>query len=70
MMSSRGCPQDQEGGLTTTVEESVPGIRMLTAFDRGPELLRKLTVQARELRAIWSVRHTPIRVACLRRGGG
>jgi ATP-binding cassette, subfamily B, bacterial len=42
--------QDQEGDLATTVEESVLGIRVLKAFGRGPELLRKFTVQARELR--------------------
>ncbi len=42
--------QDQEGDLATTVEESVLGIRVLKAFGRGPELLRKFTVQAVELR--------------------
>jgi ATP-binding cassette subfamily B protein len=42
--------QDQEGDLATTVEESVLGIRVLKAFGRGPELLRKFTAQARELR--------------------
>ena len=42
--------QDQEGDLATTVEESVLGIRVLKAFGRGPELLRKFTVQARQLR--------------------
>ncbi|HEX3589236.1 MAG TPA: ABC transporter ATP-binding protein [Pseudonocardiaceae bacterium] len=42
--------QDQEGDLATTVEESVLGIRVLKAFGRGPELLRKFTAQARQLR--------------------
>jgi ATP-binding cassette subfamily B protein len=42
--------QDQEGDLATTVEESVLGIRVLKAFGRGPESLRKFTVQAAELR--------------------
>ncbi|HEY3754363.1 MAG TPA: ABC transporter ATP-binding protein [Pseudonocardiaceae bacterium] len=42
--------QDQEGDLATTVEESVLGIRVLKAFGRGPELLRKFSVQARQLR--------------------
>ncbi|HEX3647571.1 MAG TPA: ABC transporter ATP-binding protein, partial [Pseudonocardiaceae bacterium] len=42
--------QDQEGDLATTVEESVLGIRVLKAFGRGPELLRKFSVQARALR--------------------
>ena len=42
--------QDQEGDLATTVEESVLGIRVLKAFGRGPELLRRFTVQARLLR--------------------
>jgi ATP-binding cassette subfamily B protein len=42
--------QDQEGDLATTVEESVLGIRVLKAFGRGSELLRKFSVQARQLR--------------------
>lgn len=42
--------QDQEGDLATTVEESVLGIRVLKAFGRGPELLRRFSVQARQLR--------------------
>jgi ATP-binding cassette subfamily B protein len=42
--------QDQEGDLATSVEESVLGIRVLKAFGRGPELLRKFTKQAKELR--------------------
>ncbi|HEX5405440.1 MAG TPA: ABC transporter ATP-binding protein, partial [Pseudonocardiaceae bacterium] len=42
--------QDQEGDLATTVEESVLGIRVLKAFGRGPEMLRKFTVQGRTLR--------------------
>jgi ATP-binding cassette subfamily B protein len=42
--------QDQEGDLATTVEESVLGIRVLKAFGRGPELLRRFTAQAKDLR--------------------
>ncbi|MCP2169239.1 ABC transporter ATP-binding protein [Goodfellowiella coeruleoviolacea] len=42
--------QDQDGDLTTTVEESVLGIRVLKAFGRGPELVRRYLVQARQLR--------------------
>ncbi|GLZ34345.1 ABC transporter ATP-binding protein [Lentzea sp. NBRC 105346] len=42
--------QDQAGDLTTTVEESVLGIRVLKAFGRGPELAKKFAAQARELR--------------------
>jgi ATP-binding cassette subfamily B protein len=42
--------QDQAGDLTTTVEESVLGIRVLKAFGRGPELARRFAVQAAELR--------------------
>ncbi|HEX4700534.1 MAG TPA: ABC transporter ATP-binding protein, partial [Pseudonocardiaceae bacterium] len=42
--------QDQEGDLATTVEESALGIRVLKAFGRGPELLRRFTKQAAELR--------------------
>jgi ATP-binding cassette subfamily B protein len=42
--------QDQAGDLTTTVEESVLGIRVLKAFGRGPDLARKFAAQARELR--------------------
>lgn len=42
--------QDQEGDLATAVEESVLGIRVLKAFGRGPEMIRRFTAQARELR--------------------
>jgi ATP-binding cassette subfamily B protein len=42
--------QDQVGDLTTTVEESVLGIRVLKAFGRGPHLAAKFARQARELR--------------------
>ncbi|MFI2238675.1 ABC transporter ATP-binding protein [Streptomyces chrestomyceticus] len=42
--------QDQSGDLTTTVEESVLGIRVLKAFGRGPETVRRFTAQARALR--------------------
>jgi ATP-binding cassette, subfamily B, bacterial len=42
--------QDQVGDLATTVEESVLGIRVLKAFGRGPDLVRRFTRQAAELR--------------------
>lgn len=42
--------QDQAGDLTTTVEESVLGIRVLKAFGRGPDLSKRFTARARELR--------------------
>ncbi|WP_424184109.1 ABC transporter ATP-binding protein [Actinokineospora sp. G85] len=43
--------QDQTGDLTTTVEESVLGIRVLKAFGRGPDIARRFAAQARGLRA-------------------
>jgi len=42
--------QDQAGDLTTVVEESVLGIRVLKAFGRGPHLTKRFLRQARELR--------------------
>ncbi|GAA0217700.1 ABC transporter ATP-binding protein [Saccharothrix mutabilis subsp. mutabilis] len=42
--------QDQAGDLTTVVEESVLGVRVLKAFGRGPHLTRRFLRQARELR--------------------
>ncbi|TQM81410.1 ATP-binding cassette subfamily B protein [Saccharothrix saharensis] len=42
--------QDQSGDLTTVVEESVLGIRVLKAFGRGPHLTKRFIRQARELR--------------------
>lgn len=42
--------QDQAGDLTTVVEESVLGIRVLKAFGRGPHLTGRFLRQARELR--------------------
>lgn len=42
--------QDQQGDLATTIEESVLGIRVLKAFGRAPEMIRKFAAQARELR--------------------
>jgi ATP-binding cassette, subfamily B, bacterial len=44
--------QDQNGDLTTTVEESVLGIRVLKAFGRGAHLGRSFAKQARELRRV------------------
>ncbi|SDD28341.1 ABC transporter ATP-binding protein [Actinokineospora iranica] len=42
--------QDQVGDLTTTVEESVLGIRVLKAFGRGPQLTARFLKQANDLR--------------------
>ena len=42
--------QDQAGDLTTTVEESVLGIRVLKAFGRGPELSKRFAGAGEELR--------------------
>ncbi|WP_433267894.1 ABC transporter ATP-binding protein [Actinosynnema sp. CS-041913] len=42
--------QDQTGDLTTVVEESVLGIRVLKAFGRGPHLTQRFLRQARDLR--------------------
>jgi len=42
--------QDQGGDLTTVVEESVLGIRVLKAFGRGPRLTRRFLAEARALR--------------------
>src|SRR5690606_35117348 len=42
--------QDQTGDLATTVEESVHGIRVLKAFGRGREALRKFEAQAELVR--------------------
>jgi ATP-binding cassette subfamily B protein len=44
--------QDQNGDLTTTVEESVLGIRVLKAFGRGRHLGATFAGQARELRRL------------------
>ena len=41
--------QDQTGDLATTVEESVHGIRVLKAFGRGKDALRRFQQQARLL---------------------
>lgn len=42
--------QDQTGDLATAVEESVHGIRVLKAFGRGKEALRKFQAQAELVR--------------------
>jgi ATP-binding cassette subfamily B protein len=44
--------QDQNGDLTTTVEESVLGIRVLKAFGRGRHLGRRFAAEAEELRRL------------------
>ncbi len=44
--------QDQNGDLTTTVEESVLGIRVLKAFGRGAHLGTAFAAQAGELRRL------------------
>jgi ATP-binding cassette, subfamily B, bacterial len=42
--------QDQGGDLTTVVEESVLGIRVLKAFGRGPQLTKRFVAEATALR--------------------
>lgn len=42
--------QDQAGDLTTTVEESILGIRVLKSFGRGAQLGRKFLTEAASLR--------------------
>jgi ATP-binding cassette subfamily B protein len=44
--------QDQNGDLTTTVEESVLGIRVLKAFGRGRHLGARFAAEAKELRRL------------------
>ncbi|MGH3759946.1 ABC transporter ATP-binding protein [Actinophytocola sp.] len=44
--------QDQNGDLTTTVEESVLGIRVLKAFGRGRHLGTRFAAEAGELRRL------------------
>jgi ATP-binding cassette subfamily B protein len=44
--------QDQNGDLTTTVEESVLGIRVLKAFGRGRHLGKRFAAEATELRRL------------------
>jgi ATP-binding cassette subfamily B protein len=43
--------QDQQGDLTTTIEESLLGIRVIKAFRRGDEVARRFEDEARGLRA-------------------
>src|SRR3954463_2607061 len=42
--------QDQQGDLTTTIEEAAVGIRIVKAFRQGPFLNRRFAEQAAELR--------------------
>jgi ATP-binding cassette, subfamily B, bacterial len=42
--------QDLRGDLSSTVEESVLGIRVLKAFGRGPQLTKRFMAEARTLR--------------------
>ncbi|MEU7282071.1 ABC transporter ATP-binding protein [Streptomyces sp. NPDC045431] len=44
--------QEVNGDLSTTVEESVLGVRVLKVFGRGPETVRRFTGQARRLRGL------------------
>ncbi|WP_156920295.1 ABC transporter ATP-binding protein [Segniliparus rugosus] len=44
--------QDLVGDITTTVEESVLGIRVLKAFGAGPDSIAQYNAQADELRAL------------------
>lgn len=43
--------QDQQGDLTTLIEESATGIRIIKAFGRGRTMLSKFRAQATQLRA-------------------
>ena len=42
--------QDQQGDLTTVVEEAATGVRVIKSFGRGPEMIRRFGIQAGELR--------------------
>ncbi|MFI2224797.1 ABC transporter ATP-binding protein [Streptomyces fradiae] len=44
--------QEVGGDLSTTVEESVLGVRVLKVFGRAPETVRRFTGQARRLRVL------------------
>ncbi|WP_374984797.1 ABC transporter ATP-binding protein [Streptomyces fradiae] len=44
--------QEVGGDLSTTVEESVLGVRVLKVFGRAPEAVRRFTGQARRLRVL------------------
>nr|CAG34716.1 putative ABC transporter [Streptomyces ribosidificus] len=44
--------KEVSGDLSTTVEESVLGVRVLKVFGRGPETVRRFTGQARRLRGL------------------
>lgn len=44
--------QDQAGELSTSVEESVHGVRVITSFGRSDHFLRKFSNRARQLREI------------------
>ncbi|MEU7599845.1 ABC transporter ATP-binding protein [Streptomyces sp. NPDC041003] len=44
--------QEVSGDLSTTVEESVLGVRVLKVFGRGPDTVRRFTEQARRLRGL------------------
>lgn len=44
--------QEVSGDLSTTVEESVLGVRVLKVFGRGPETVHRFTEQARRLRGL------------------
>ncbi len=43
--------QDRQGDLTTTIEESAAGIRVIKAFGRGPAVTERFVGEAVELRA-------------------
>lgn len=42
--------QDQQGDLSTVIEESATGIRIIKAFGRGPQIRNKFKAQAETLR--------------------
>src|SRR5699024_2299086 len=52
--------QDQNGDLATTIEQSVLGIRVLKAFERGPTAPKGFTEQAEEMRSTEGSKATAI----------
>src|SRR5205807_845903 len=44
--------QDQQGDVTTVVEEAATGVRIIKAFGRGADMLRRFEAEARALREL------------------
>jgi len=44
--------QDQQGDVTTVIEESATGVRIIKAFGRGSDMLRRFEREARALREL------------------